>query len=153
MDWAICRPTRAFGACISNWEFHNWLQFCCHVPLFELDAGCPRSRCGTILDVFGDHLRHWEHASYRIWRHDTQDQLLAPSLFRAALLPFIDTSSCICLSSLSVQIFLVFPFIETRGRREKADTAAKPKCLDLMEEPRCLLLLTEIQSVKCPERA
>ena len=42
------------------------------------------------MEVFGDHFLQCEHESYRIWRHDSQVQLLAAGLSKAARHPIVE---------------------------------------------------------------
>ena len=86
----MCGPTKAFGTYIPHREFRARLQFYCQVPLFEPSTRCPRRKFGAVMDVFGDHLLHSEHESYRIWRHDAQVHLLASDISKAARHPIVE---------------------------------------------------------------
>ena len=85
----VCQPTKAIGAYIPNCEFRPWGQFYWQIPL-QPGKIFPRRNCGCVMDGFGDRLLHREHEPYRIQRHDSQVQLFAANLSKAARHPIVE---------------------------------------------------------------
>ena len=59
-SWVQCRPSKTLRTLIKLHNFTTWMKYYCQVPLFQSGTKCPPVQCDSVMDIYGDHLLHFE---------------------------------------------------------------------------------------------
>ena len=89
--WIQCRPSETLKTSIPHHHIRIWLQYFCQVPLFQTGSKRAPPQCATDIDVYGDHLLHFERGTHRMARHDEQVWILVGDPPKSARHPVLET--------------------------------------------------------------